>query len=128
MDKGLGTGNVISSMYERTIPEMPPHFRRDLEAHAWPGNIRELRNLAERTVVLGVDGFNLLVQAERPKRAMPNLEQGLNLAEHLEEVEKAILVEALRICDGDRNAVGRLLSVERNTLRYKLNKYDLLDK
>jgi DNA-binding NtrC family response regulator len=117
-----------AGMYERTIPEMPPHFRRDLEAHAWPGNIRELRNLAERTVVLGVDGFNLLVQAERPKRAMPNLEQGLNLAEHLEEVEKAILVEALRICDGDRNAVGRLLSVERNTLRYKLNKYDLLDK
>ena len=38
------------------------------------------------------------------------------------------LLDALKQCDGDRNAVGRLLSVERNTLRYKLNKYDLLDK
>ena len=117
-----------STRYRRARPTLPPRVYQDLQQHYWPGNIRELRNLAERTVVLGADSIQLQPQTSHATPGMPNLEPGFNLAKHLEEVERGILVEALAKADGDRNAAGRLLGVERNTLRYKLNKYGLLDK
>ncbi|MCB9675021.1 MAG: sigma-54-dependent Fis family transcriptional regulator [Alphaproteobacteria bacterium] len=112
--------------YGRPVPELPPGQLERLQHHSWPGNVRELLNLAERTAVLGAKGFELdPVAPTRP--GMPILEPGFRLAAYLEQIERDILEEALRQADGDRNAAGRLLGVERNTLRYKLNKYDLLD-
>ncbi|MEZ4241034.1 MAG: response regulator [Myxococcota bacterium] len=122
--RGLRT---YASRYGRPEPDLSPRLRDQLERHYWPGNIRELLNLAERTVVLGEDGFNLQV-VEDPGAGLPKLEPGFSLSDYLESVERRILMEALRRCSGDRAAAGRLLGVERNTLRYKLNKYDLLDK
>ncbi|MEN0068581.1 MAG: helix-turn-helix domain-containing protein [Myxococcota bacterium] len=42
-------------------------------------------------------------------------------------MERRILSEALRKVGGDRNAAGKLLGVERNTLRYKLKKYGFIE-
>jgi len=116
-----------AARFGRPVPEMTPRMRDLLERHYWPGNLRELFNLAERTVVLGAEGFNLEV-IDPPSAGVPKLESGFSLSSHLEEVERRILVEALRRAGGDRTEAGRLLGVERNTLRYKLNKYGLLDR
>ncbi|MEZ4318008.1 MAG: response regulator [Myxococcota bacterium] len=113
--------------YGRAEPELQPSQLERLTQHAWPGNVRELLNLAERTAVLGVAGFQLEPVAPMSGGGRPVLDHGFRLAAHLEQIEKDILEEALRMSGGDRNAAGRLLGVERNTLRYKLNKYDLLD-
>jgi DNA-binding NtrC family response regulator len=113
--------------FGRPVPEVTPRMRDLLERHYWPGNLRELFNLAERTVVLGADGFNLEV-IDPPGSGLPKIEPGFSLSNHLEEVERRILIEALRRAGGDRTEAGRLLGVERNTLRYKLNKYGLLDR
>ncbi|MCB9666215.1 MAG: sigma-54-dependent Fis family transcriptional regulator [Alphaproteobacteria bacterium] len=113
--------------YGRVPPDILPDQEASLRAHAWPGNIRELLNVAERAVVLGNEALQLEV-VRRPSLNMPRLEQGFSLATYLEGVEKRILVEALRRANGDRTLAGKLLGVERNTLRYKLNKYDLLDR
>jgi DNA-binding NtrC family response regulator len=113
--------------YDREQPALTESQLQSLTNHSWPGNVRELLNLAERTAVLGAAGFGLEpVAATRP--GVPILEPGFRLAQYLEQIEKSILEEALRQADNDRNAAGRLLGVERNTLRYKLNKYDLLDR
>ncbi|MBW2253152.1 MAG: sigma-54-dependent Fis family transcriptional regulator [Deltaproteobacteria bacterium] len=117
----------FSERYSRTRPELTPTQIKRLEAHTWPGNIRELRNLAERAVVMGVGAFELEV-IDAPPAGLPKLEPGFNLSNYLESVERQILVEALRKAEGDRNKAGKLLGVERNTLRYKLNKYGLLDR
>jgi len=58
---------------------------------------------------------------------MPTLEVGFNLSNHLDALEHRILAHAMRTARGDRNAAGQLLGVERNTLRYKLKKYGLLE-
>ena len=121
--KGLRT---YAERYGREVPELGARFRDQLHRHYWPGNIRELLNLAERTIVMGDDGFNLEV-VEDPGAGLPKLEPGFSLADYLEGVERRILMEALRRTMGDRAAAGKLLGVERNTLRYKLNKYGLLD-
>lgn len=113
--------------YQQEAPELTQRMRELLQRHFWPGNIRELLNLAERTVVMGDEGFNLEV-IEEPSSGMPKIEPGFSLSEYLEGVERRILVEALRRSGGDRAAAGKLLGVERNTLRYKLNKYGLLDR
>jgi DNA-binding NtrC family response regulator len=111
--------------YRREPPTPTPGQVEKLVAHAWPGNIRELLNVAERAVVMGPEALDLEV-ARRGVPGLPNLEPGFSLSDWLESMERRILVEALRRANGDRNEVGRLLGVERNTLRYKLNKYELL--
>lgn len=113
--------------YGRPVPSLSPALRDDLLRHAWPGNIRELVNLAERAAVLGEEGAVFEVQAESPL-GMPKIDVGFNLNDYLESVERTLLAEALRKANGDRSMVGKLLGVERNTLRYKLNKYGLLDR
>lgn len=118
---------AYAERYDRPIPELPSDATQLLERHFWPGNIRELLNLAERTVVMGREGFNLDV-IEDTGPGLPKLEPGFSLSAYLEAVERRLLVEALRRAGGDRATAGRLLGVERNTLRYKLNKYGLLEK
>ena len=54
-----------------------------------------------------------------------SLTAGFNLSSHLEAVERSLLLRAIEETGGDRSAMSRL-GLERNTLRYKLNKYDLL--
>ena len=113
--------------YQRGTPELGPEALTQLSRHYWPGNLRELLNLAERTVVLGAEGFNLEV-IEDSGPGLPKLEPGFSLSQFLETMERRILVDALQRTAGDRAQAGKLLGVERNTLRYKLNKYGLLDK
>ena len=99
---------------------------RALEAHGWPGNTRELANLAERAVVLGPGAFDLMPRSGAEPETSPTLAEGFNLSAHLEAVERELLRKAIDETGGDRSAMCRLLGLERNTLRYKLNKYDLL--
>jgi DNA-binding NtrC family response regulator len=113
--------------YGRPRPHVPAEYRERLWSHTWPGNIRELHNLAERAIVLGPDALRL--EAARPATpGMPTLEVGFNLSDHLEKIERRILVEALRKCNDDRNAACRILGLERNTLRYKLMKYKIIER
>lgn len=101
-----------------------------LETHAWPGNVREVANLAERAVVLGASAFDMSVrpQSGNPPEVVPHLAEGFQLSDHLEGIERALLVKAVEQTRGDRGEMCKLLGLERNTLRYKLNKYGLLDK
>ena len=99
-----------------------------LMSHAWPGNIRELANLAERAVVLGSEAFDMDITPAEADAALPTLARGFNLQAHLEEIERLLLVRAIEQTAGDRPAMSKLLGLERNTLRYKLNKYDLLER
>jgi DNA-binding NtrC family response regulator len=116
-----------STRYGRPCPTVDAHMADVLTAQAWPGNVREVFNLAERAVVMGYDSLDF-EPPPKPDTSVPALEEGFSLSEYLEGIERRVLVEALRQAGGDRNMAGRLLGVERNTLRYKLNKYGLLDR
>ena len=105
----------------RTAARPGPDELAALRRHAWPGNLRELEAVVERAVVFG--SWALDVQ---PVADAVELGGGFSLSAHLEAVERGILEQALQRAGGDRNAAGRLLGLERNTLRYKLKKYGLL--
>ncbi len=109
----------------RPRPEPSPEQVARLAAHAWPGNLRELANLAERALVLGSSALNIVptLSGDPPPAS---LAEGFSLSAHMETVERSMLERAIAQTQGDRTAMARLLGLERNTLRYKLNKYDLL--
>lgn len=96
-----------------------------LQAYHWPGNLREAAAVCERALVFGKSAFEL---PELPGRSRQKLEEGFSLSRYLEDEERRLLEQALRQASGDRSEMSQLLGVERNTLRYKLNKYGLLDR
>ena len=117
---------AYADRYGRELPRLTPGQWSSLKGRPWPGNVRELRNLAERVVVMGADALGEAVSPPGQLFAMPVIEHGFSLSAYLEQVERGLLHDALRRSNGDRAEAGKLLGVERNTLRYKLNKYDLL--
>jgi len=106
-------------------------FSRDaldkLEAYDWPGNIRELQNVVERSLILSpgpeITARDILLSAPGPTPG-PDIhlpEGGLSL----EEVEKSLIRQALTVANGNRSQAARLLRIPRHVLIYRLEKFDL---
>ncbi len=104
-----------------------------MKYYHWPGNIRELRNLCERMTILFsgtiVDVAQLPAELRRPAQDTPKPQvfelpkDGLKL----EDVETDLIRQALERVDGNRSRAARLLGVTRDTLLYRLKKYELTD-
>lgn len=105
-----------------------------LRHYDFPGNIRELRNLIERALILapgadlGPDDFPLAgapfakSNGESPWLAPAD---GVNLREFLENVEKDLIQRALKSSEGVQAEAARRLQLSRSDLAYKLSKYGI---
>ncbi len=108
-----------------------PHAILRLQAHAWHGNVRELRHAVERatglagafTPVLSEDSFNFLLSSENITER-PELELGQPVLT-LKEMEKIMLLKALRLSDGNRAKAARILGVARSTLFEMLKRHKI---
>jgi two-component system NtrC family response regulator len=95
-----------------------------LSAHAWPGNVRQLRNVVERLVVT-VDS-EVIERDDLPLVAAPTqAASDRTLAEVVEEAEKQAILAALAACDYHRERAARMLDISVRTLHYKLSRYGL---
>ncbi len=106
--------------------------------YGWPGNIRELRNIIERTVLLE-DGPLLearhLVRLKEfrwshdlPLRLQEVLEnplprEGIVLEDMVAELEEALVRKALNMTDGNQTKAAALLGLNRDKFRYRLKQY-----
>jgi DNA-binding NtrC family response regulator len=97
-----------------------------LQAYPWPGNVRELQNLLERAVVFN-DKEELNITPESTGIPIPGVPLKEDLGRTLEEVEKALISQALDECKGIQNQAARKLGVSRSALQYKIKKYQLED-
>jgi DNA-binding NtrC family response regulator len=110
----------------KPVRGVAPETLRTLEAYAWPGNIRELRNVLERAVLLE-NGEEL-----RPDSLPLDLEADLaaspprTLREALVAEEKRLLVTALREAGGVRREAARRLGVDERNMAYYLRKHGLM--
>jgi DNA-binding NtrC family response regulator len=111
-----------------------------LQAHDWPGNIRELRNVLERAVALCpgpmVEVSDLPTTVRRPSAPVMTFtdrREGLNqdvpmtLTESREEAEILRIAEALRKHNNNRLRAAAELGISRMGLYKKLHKYGLID-
>ncbi|MCA9698653.1 MAG: sigma-54-dependent Fis family transcriptional regulator, partial [Myxococcales bacterium] len=112
---------------------------------SWPGNVRELRAEVVRWTVfcegrVGVEDLSPEIRDGGPPRpttappvpvpspvpAEPTQATALRpLAEQIATVETQALRQAMAVLDGNLSAVARALGIDRNTLKRKLDKYDL---
>jgi two-component system response regulator AtoC len=109
-----------------------PDAMERLMGHAWPGNIRELENTIQRAVVLSQGGLITAEQIQFAPQAGGRLidlslrvRERVPLTQVLDEVEREMLVEALRQHEGDRVAVAHTLGLELSELVQRLRDFGL---
>jgi two-component system response regulator FlrC len=119
---------------DRKLAGIAPDALALLESHAWPGNIRELENVMERAAITTQAG--MLVQAadlriERRSVALDGamIEEGkIDLSgwtpgTTLDQIEKNVILDALKYHQGNRTHTAKSLGISIRTLRNKLADY-----
>jgi DNA-binding NtrC family response regulator len=109
-----------------------------LLAYAWPGNIRELRNVIERAFVLcsgpevTVEHLPLEKMSRRPRAVAETADASAGVARSpaatprsLKEAERDAIVDALARCEGNQTHAAELLGMPRRTLCKRMNEYQL---
>lgn len=114
----------FSTKYKRPVKTLSSDARANLLKHQWPGNIRELRNLIERAVLL-CSGDQLeskhLHFSGPPSADSVRLDNSATLTEG----EIYLLRNALEKTSGNVTRAASLLGVTRDTLRYRMEKHGL---
>ena len=104
---------------------------RRLMAFDWPGNIRQLENVVERTLALTPGRTQLGVAdlppevAGGPDSALAGADLpdgGVDLPGRLQEIERALIRQALERCGGNKHRAAQLLGVKRTTLVEKVKR------
>lgn len=95
-----------------------------LASRQFPGNLRELKNLIERVML--VSGAKTLTAADFEKVATPVM-TSLAQQSSLEESERARIIEVLRHCNGNISRAATELGISRQALYRRIEKFDLND-
>jgi PAS domain S-box-containing protein len=119
--------------FKRHIEGATPEAEQLLMAHDWPGNVRELRNAIERAMILEdsalITAASLPIAVSRSEpRSLAAPEPPLEIPENglsLTDNERQLLAKALEKTGGNQTQAARLLRITRDTLRYKMKKYNL---
>lgn len=121
----------MAQKHELQAPRFSDQVLTRLEAHSWPGNIRELRNFCERMLIFSagteIDLEHLpddILASASPRYQ----DDGFTLPDEgirLEELEQAMIKQALDRTHGNRSRAARLLGLTRDTLLYRIKKYTL---
>jgi DNA-binding NtrC family response regulator len=105
-----------SARYGFPAPELTSQKLSELLAHDWPGNVREIRNAADRFVLEASDSHE--PDAAEPLRSP-------TLAQQVDQVEKALLEHALRRHAGRMQGVMDALGTPKKTLYDKLHRHGI---
>lgn len=116
------------------VQDFSPESLELLNRYAWPGNIRELRNMIERTLVL--HGKERLIRPEHlpesiyqkpaPSPVIPGTTT--TLEEAVAGCERELILRALQEANGIQTKAAKLLGTTRRILEYKMRKLDIQPK
>ena len=112
--------------FRKRVRGLQPSAQAMLDQYRWPGNVRELRNAIERAMLLadngllGAEDFATLSKAATPAtfRLPP---EGVDL----ETVERQLVIQALQRAGGNQTQAGHLLGINRDQIRYRIEKFGL---
>jgi transcriptional regulator with PAS, ATPase and Fis domain len=120
--------------FKRNILGVTPETEQILMQYDWPGNVRELRNAIERAMIL--EDSSYLTPSSLPISIVDGDDRPAPLAAaamadtlsadgiSLEDNERMLVTRALEKTNGNQTQAARLLKVTRDTLRYKMKKFN----
>jgi two-component system response regulator PilR (NtrC family) len=130
----------FAAQMKKTVSGISGGALTKLTAYSWPGNVRELENAMERAVALErtpsilPESLPESVQAAGPPVATsaaggagtsPLPEQGFDLEQHVQHLEREYIAEALRRSGGVKVKAAELLGMSFRSFRYYMKKYNL---
>jgi DNA-binding NtrC family response regulator len=112
--------------FRKKVLGLAPEAKQLLEQYRWPGNVRELRNAIERAMLL-VDGEWLEAEdfATLSRSATAATFRLPPEGVSLEAVERQLVVQALERARGNQTQAGHLLGINRDQVRYRIEKFGL---
>jgi two-component system response regulator HydG len=116
--------------YSKAIDGIAPEAQQVLMSYAWPGNVRQLKNVIENMVVLSsgatLDAASLPPDI-RPAGGDVSLAGGMNslVGISLEQAEKELIRNTLKLVHGNREQAAKILGIGERTLYRKIKEYDL---
>ncbi len=125
--------NEFNRDFNKSVSKIHPEAEQLLLSYSWPGNIRELRNVLERAILLESEDV-LLPQdlsispshqaaARQQDDATPALPVNDDMT--LDDMEKWLIERTLSTCSWNKNLVAKKLGINRTTLYTKIKKYNL---
>ncbi|MFZ0576378.1 MAG: sigma 54-interacting transcriptional regulator [Psychrobacillus psychrotolerans] len=132
----------IPAIAEHLLVRLNQEFGRNIEGFSeeamgslllydWPGNVRELENVISRSMIFLQPNDRIVEEYHLPKSmlVLPNEDKGETslgtLAEQMDEMEKKVLAQTLKVCGGNKSQTAKQLNISLRTLYYKLEKYHL---
>lgn len=116
----------FSIKYKKPVPGIDPEVMVTFMHFPWNGNIRQLKNIIERMMILADD--NQITSAQLPNELLKNKQQPpqLNISrEETIEDERSNIIHALQKTYGNKSAAAKILGMSRVTLYNKMKKYGL---
>ncbi len=118
--------------FRKAVMGVEPAAVLALQAYPWPGNVRELRNAVERAMILGAPPSLRMAdfppEIAKPGEGTPASGSAFELPPEgviLDDLEKTLLMQALTRTRGNRTRAAKLLGLNRDSVRYRIEKYDL---
>jgi transcriptional regulator with PAS, ATPase and Fis domain len=117
----------FSAQHHREPKEISREAMRLLRLYAWPGNIRQLRNLLERMVVTLKDP--LILPEHLPEEIRASREDArtmvVSLGSSLKEIEREAIRRTLAEVTNHREKAAKLLGISLRALQYKIKEYGI---
>src|SRR5699024_164726 len=108
---------------------MSEDVKHALMDYSWPGNIRELENVLERSMNVVEDSGTIemrhLPVYFRKGRSRDAMDGVYSLKEQMESTEKRAIMKALKKSDGNKNEAAKRLGIHRASLYRKMEKYEI---
>lgn len=116
----------FSKENNKPIPQLEPEVMDALINYDWKGNIRELANVIERSVVLSPSGLISLKYLPKRIQEVTGWTDSSNKSLNLMEIEKSVILKALNSTGWNQTKAAEILGISRKQLRTKMKHHGLL--
>jgi len=119
--------DAFNTEFKKRIAGVTAGAQSTLQSYGWPGNVRELRNVVERAMLLAEGDtleshdFGALGKMAAAGDAFELPAGGVNL----EELERTLVAQALKRSGGNQTKAAALLGLNRDQIRYRIEKFGL---